>query len=199
MSEKDMISWERLSTFVDWTRYHIENPSVQYCRGRVCGWRGDLAQIEWLLSPFVDVPEPDFALIHRRYLPSAVWHCQLGEEFEARIRPPRRDYGVWFKVRECSLEAARDAGVPEGVLAGLESIVGLRFETLNSFEVCMKRLIPSGAYDKYGDRILEDGVLCESDPLWYADSDCQWLEVTRMGIDSESSDTWLERLAHATE
>ncbi len=195
MSEEDSAQWQELSRVVDWTRYHIENPSLQYCYGRVCGWQGNLAEIEWLLSPFVDEPEPTFALVHKQFLPSELWQCEPEEEFEAKIRPPKRAYPVWFKVRERSLQSAGREGVPEDVLSKLKPIVGLMFPTLTLFKGRLRMLISSEEFAEHGEQILEKGVFCESDPMWYADDDCQWVEVTRMGIDSESSEAWLERLA----
>lgn len=195
MSDEDSARWQELSRAVDWTRYHLENPALQYCYGRLCGWQGKLAEIEWLLSPFVDEPEPTFALIHKKLLRPELWQCQPEEEFEARIRPPKRAYPVWFKVRERSLKAAGREGVPEGVLSKLEPIVGLKFLTLAQFEGRLRMLVSPEEFAEHGEQLLKKGVFCESDPRWYADDDCQWVEVTRMGVDSESSEAWLERLA----
>ena len=195
MSDEDSARWQELSRAVDWTRYHLENPALQYCYGRLCGWQGKFAEIEWLLSPFVDEPEPTFAVIHKKLLRPELWQCEPEEEFEARIRPPKRAYPVRFKVRERSLQAAGKEGVPDHVLSKLEPIVGLEFLNLAQFEGRLRMLVSPEEFAEHGEQILEKGVFCESDPRWYADDDCQWVEVTRMGIDSESSEAWLERLA----
>ena len=193
MSDEDSDRWQKLSRMVDWTRYHIENPTLQYCHGRVCGWQGEFAEIEWLLSPFVDEPEPTFASIHKKFLPSRLWQCKPQEEFEARIYPAKRAHLVEFKVREWSLQAAGLEGVPQAVLSQLKPVVGLTFHTLARFEERLRELISPEEFAEHGEQILEKGVFCESDPRWYAE--CQWVEVTRMGIDSESSEVWLDRLA----